>query len=175
MFFNKKIKEVDRMKKIISIIMVVGLIAAIGVPAVSADSFNGGTATITYKEPDTYCVLIPETIDMTFDNYHFQALDMNLAEGDEVFVTIGGLGDNDYFPLIHENGIDTAKKKIYYDYGSVSSEKRESFPPYCVGYFTDGDMVSQTGFMMINDNESHFKAGNYTGTAEFTVELREKV
>ena len=69
------------MKKIISIIMVVGLIAAIGVPAVSADSFNGGTATITYKEPDTYCVLIPETIDMTFDNYHFQALDMNLAEG----------------------------------------------------------------------------------------------
>ena len=138
------------MKKIISIIMVVGLIAAIGVPAVSADSFNGGTATITYK-------------------------DMNLAEGDEVFVTIGGLIDEGYFPLTHENGVDTAKKKIYYDYGSVSSEKIESFPPYCVGYFTDGDMVSQTGFMMINDNESHFKAGNYTGTAEFTVELREKV
>ena len=175
MFFNKKIKEVDRMKKIISIIMVVGLIAAIGVPAVSADSFNGGTATITYKEPDTYCVLIPETIDMTFDNYHFQALDMNLAEGDEVFVTIGGLIDEGYFPLTHENGVDTAKKKIYYDYGSVSSEKRELFPPYCVGYFTDGDTVSKTGFMMINDNESHFKAGNYTGTAEFTVELREKV
>lgn len=175
MFFNKKIKEVDRMKKIISIIMVVGLIAAIGVPVVSADSFNGGTATITYKEPDTYCVLIPETIDMTFDNYHFQALDMNLAEGDEVFVTIGGLIDEGYFPLTHENGVDTAKKKIYYDYSSVSSEKRELFPPYCVGYFTDGDTVSKTGFMMINDNESHFKAGNYTGTAEFTVELREKV
>ena len=153
------------MKKIISIIMVVGLIAAIGVPAVSADSFNGGTATITYKEPDTYCVLIPETIDM----------DMNLAEGDEVFVTIGGLIDEGYFPLTHENGVDTAKKKIYYDYSSVSSEKRELFPPYCVGYFTDGDTVSKTGFMMINDNESHFKAGNYTGTAEFTVELREKV
>ena len=163
------------MKKIISIIMVICLMAAISVTAASAESINGGTTTITYREPDAYCVLIPETIDMTFDDYHFQALDMNLAKGDEVFVTIGGLGDNDYFPLIHENGIDTAKKKIYYDYGSVSSEKRESFPPYCVGYFTDGDMVSQTGFMMINDNESHFKAGNYTGTAEFTVELREKV
>ena len=163
------------MKKIISIIMAICLMAAISVTAASAESINGGTTTITYREPDVYCVLIPETIDMTFDDYHFQALDMNLAEGDEVFVTIGGLGDNDYFPLIHENGIDTAKKKIYYDYGSVSSEKRESFPPYCVGYFTDGDMVSQTGFMMINDNESHFKAGNYTGTAEFTVELREKV
>ena len=163
------------MKKIISIIMVICLMAAISVTAASAESINGGTTTITYREPDVYCVLIPETIDMTFDDYHFQALDMNLAKGDEVFVTIGGLGDNDYFPLIHENGIDTAKKKIYYDYGSVSSEKRESFPPYCVGYFTDGDMVSQTGFMMINDNESHFKAGNYTGTAEFTVELREKV
>ena len=163
------------MKKIISIIMAICLMATISVTAASAESINGGTTTITYREPDAYCVLIPETIDMTFDDYHFQALDMNLAEGDEVFVTIGGLGDNDYFPLIHENGIDTAKKKIYYDYGSVSSEKRESFPPYCVGYFTDGDMVSQTGFMMINDNESHFKAGNYTGTAEFTVELREKV
>ena len=163
------------MKKIISIIMAICLMATISVTAASAESINGGTTTITYREPDAYCVLIPETIDMTFDDYHFQALDMNLEEGDEVFVTIGGLDDNDYFPLIHENGIDTAKKKIYYDYGSVSSEKRESFPPYCVGYFTDGDMVSQTGFMMINDNESHFKAGNYTGTAEFTVELREKV
>lgn len=163
------------MKKIISIIMAICLMAAISVTAASAESINGGTTTITYREPDAYCVLIPETIDITFDDYHFQALDMNLAEGDEVFVMIGGLGDNDYFPLIHENGIDTAKKKIYYDYGSVSSEKIESFPPYCVGYFTDGDMVSQTGFMMINDNESHFKAGNYTGTAEFTVELRESV
>ena len=119
------------MKKIISIIMVVGLIAAIGVPAVSADSFNGGTATITYKEPDTYCVLIPETIDMTFDNYHFQALDMNLAEGDEVFVTIGGLIDEGYFPLTHENGVDTAKQKIYLHDHSDSGLSADCFHILC--------------------------------------------
>lgn len=163
------------MKKIISVIMVICLMTIISISAVSADSFNGGTTTITYREPDSYCVLIPETIDMTFEDYHFQALEMNLAEGDEVFITIGGLGENDYFPLTHENGVDTAKKKIYYDYGSLSSNKIEMLPLYCVGYFTDGDTVSQIGFMMVNDSESHFKAGNYTGTAEFTVELIEKV
>lgn len=149
--------------------------AMISITAASADSYNGGTTTITYREPDNYCVLIPETIDMTFDDYHFQALEMNLAEGDEVFITIGGLEDNDYFPLIHENGVDTARKKIYYDYDVIPSNKRDLFPPYCVGYFTDGDTVSQMGFMLLNDMESHFKAGNYTGTAEFTVELRESV
>lgn len=162
------------MKRIISIIIIC-LMAVISIPAVNAESVNGGTTTITYREPDTYCVLIPETIDMTFDNYHFQALEMNLAEGDEVFVTIGGLDENNYFPLMHENGVDTAKKQVYYDYDAIPSTKRELFPPYCVGYFTDGDTISQMGFMMLNDSESHFKAGNYTGTAEFTVELREKV
>lgn len=163
------------MKKIISIIVAICLMATIGVTAASADSVNGGTTTITYREPDSYCVLIPETIDMTFDDYHFQALDMNLAEGDEVFVTMGGLSEDNYFSLTHENGVDTARKQMYYDYGSIPSNKRDSFPHYCVGYFTDGDMVSQMGFMMLNDSESHFKAGNYTGTAEFTVELRENV
>lgn len=163
------------MKKIISVIMIICLMATIGMTAASADSYNGGTTTITFREPDTYCVLIPETIDMTFENYHFQATDMNLAEGDEVFVTIGGLGEGDYFLLTHENGVDTAKKQIRYDYDVIPINKRETFPLYCVGYFTDGDTVSQMGFMMMNDNVSHFKAGNYTGTAEFTVELRENV
>ena len=163
------------MKKIISLIMVVCLMATIGMATASADSVNGGTTTITYKEPDTYCVLIPETIDMTFYNYHFQATDMNLAEGDEVFVTFGGLVENDYFPLTHENGIDTAQKLLSYDYDAIPMSKRETFPQYCVGYFTDGDTVSQMGFMLVNDNTSHFKAGNYTGTATFTVELRESL
>lgn len=50
------------MRKIISIIVAIYLMATIGVTAASADSINGGTTTITYREPDTYCVLIPETI-----------------------------------------------------------------------------------------------------------------
>ena len=149
--------------------------ATIGVTAVSAESVNGGTTTITYKEPDSYCVLIPETIDMTFENYHFQALEMNLAEGDEVFVTMGGLDENNYFPLTHENGVDTARKKVYFDYGSIPTNRLDMLPAYCVGYFSDEDTISRMGFMMINDGDTHFKAGNYTGTAEFTVELRESV
>jgi uncharacterized protein YxeA len=163
------------MKKIISLIMVVCLMATIGMATASADSVNGGTTTITYKEPDTYCVLIPETIDMTFYNYRFQATDMNLAEGDEVFVTMGGLDENNYFPLTHENGVDTARKKVYYDYGSIPTDRLDMLPAYCVGYFSDEDTISRMGFMMINDGDMHFKAGNYTGTAEFTVELRESV
>ena len=40
------------MRKIISIIVVICLMATIGVTAASANSVNGGTTTITYREPD---------------------------------------------------------------------------------------------------------------------------
>ena len=163
------------MKKIISVIMVICLIATIGMTATSAldtATTTGGTSTIQYTEMSRYCILIPETIDMN-GSYTFNSAEMNLDSDEYVAVTLTNTDADGCLTLTHANGTDTAKKSIGYDYFYIGTDKRNELPQYCVGYFRDGDSSYRMSFYLNNNADDGFKAGDYTGTAEFVIELRQ--
>ena len=163
------------MQKIISVIMVICLMATIGMTATSAldtETMSWGTSTIQYTEMSRYSILIPEAIDMN-GSYTFISAEMDLDSDEYVAVALANADANGCLTLTHTNGVDTAKKSIGYDYFNIGADKRNNLPQYCVGYFRDGDSSSRMSFYLNNNPNEKIKPGDYTGTAEFVVELKQ--
>ncbi len=150
------------------------LIKPMTVSAADSQVFQGtGTSTITYWEQSTYCVLIPEYIDMNAGLYTFQAEHLNIAEVEKVYVTVTNLNENNRLLFTHESGEYTLTKNLEI-YPSNESESVPSYmPPNCVGYFSGDDTTSKISFGLSFDSYEYtrIRAGMYSATVEFCVDL----
>lgn len=166
------------MKKIICLLMAICLMATIGLTAAHAENGyyimgdSSGSSTITYTEQSRYTVYIPETINMDMGYYTFEASEMNITDREDVVVTMTNLDVNSMLHFTHENGSATADKQIGYDYANVDDNVQNTLPEHCVAYFKNGETTSEASFYLINDNNMNYQAGNYSGMAQFLVELR---
>ena len=163
-----------RMKKYISALLIACMVIISGFTTANAASIYpicDSSSTINYTEQSRFSVLIPETIDMNVGNYTFTAYEMNLTPDENVLVSIYGLDDNGYLQLNHINGKDVAQKQIGYDYCDMDMQTIEELPPNCVAFFKEEETTSEMSFYLMSNMNDKFKAGDYTGTAEFAVEL----
>jgi hypothetical protein len=60
------------------------------------------------------------------------------------------------------------------DYGSADIGSLTNFPNRGVAYFEEGELTSEMNFSIQPDMNNSYKAGEYSGTAEFLVELLEQ-
>ena len=164
------------MKRLISILIALCLLLCITPLTVSADSqvYEGtGSATMSYREYSSYCILIPEFIDAEAGYYTFQAEYLNITDYEKVFVTVTNLDENGRLLFTHESGNYTLKKNLEV-YGTADGGGLpDGMPQNCVGYFSGEDTTSKVMFGVGFDNYEceRARAGLYSATVEFAVNL----
>ena len=167
------------MKKFICLIMAIIMVVAFSVVGVNAADYytmgGGGSSTVTYTQQSRYMVMIPETIDMDMGSYTFTAAEMNILPDEYVAISMTNLDVNGNLRLYHESD-----QTIYMDvlvqpdYGSADLGSLTNFPNRGVAYFEEGELTSEMNFSIQPDMNNSYKAGEYSGTAEFLVELLEQ-
>lgn len=166
------------MKKRLLILLIVlcmlFLICPMTVSAEDSQVFQGiGTSTVTYVEQSSYCILIPEYIDMNAGSYTFQAENINITDYEKIYVTVTNLDENDRLLFTHESGEYTLTK----NFEIYPSECHDTLPEYmpnnCVGYFSGDNTTSFISFGLGYDSYDYtrIRAGMYSATVEFSVEL----
>ena len=151
------------MKKILSIICsMVLLIAPYNVYAQEIYGDGSGTSTVVGYVESQYCVLIPETINADATLYSFNALVMQLAEGDYVNVTISGLSKNNALPM--SGGSPEAVAVFTKEDGTGISDES------IIATFYNGELTSQDQFRATLQYAE--TPGNYTGTVTFNITLQ---
>jgi len=171
------------MKKVLSIILAVGMIISLCVmatPSAFADDTyvqNGmASSTIKYKQQSEYSILIPETIDTNVGKYTFQAGMLNIADNEKVYVTVDNADNENKIEFHHDNGVNTLSKQLLVEQTESSSVDLASLPAHCVGYFEGDEMASKIQFGLSEqsyDCSGIPKAGNYSATVNFNVYLAE--
>lgn len=144
-------------KKIIGMIMAFSLLAG-STMSVSAAEYEVGQdgqnadVQVEYDNPSTFCVNIPESINLNTSNgYKFTASVMNLTESEKVCI---------YAP--------EESTPMYNESGAVGNVRLYSSEGAAVATFMMGQTESSTEMYSMFDGLS---AGHYTGTVRFTVRL----
>ena len=104
------------MRKLFAIMLSVALLLSMSVNAFAADSQIAGEgatgqSTVYYQAPDTYSIVIPETINI-MDGYTFTATEINIASNLKVFVRITNLDENNILTLTNTETGDTLNMEI---------------------------------------------------------------
>lgn len=164
-------------KKLLILVLAICLTFSMSLTAFAEDNYiyeGNAHSVLEYREPSYYCILIPERIDMNDGTgYRFQADMLNICEGEKVFVSITNLDENNRLLFTHEDGKTTFTKSIYSEvrYGVTLDN---IIPQKCVGYF-DGDDTTSKVLMKLGadtyDYDVYVKAGNYTATADFEINI----
>lgn len=138
----------------------------LAIPTFAAEdlSYDGATAqsTLTYRVNGGYVIVIPETLDMD-SGFALEASYLNIGANEQINVYMNTIQD-DYITFTNENG-DTLDLHI------TGHDENN-----CVAVFTDELTADYYILGYLDDDVMHsVKAGQYTATAEFTVEkgLRE--
>ena len=152
------------MKKVLSVLCAVCLILApITVQAQEIYGDGEGTTTVTAHVDSQYCVLIPETIVADGTLYNFTASVMQLAEGDVVNVSIGGLDNLNHLPMLGGDG------NAYAYFKSDNPNATVVGNDTVFTSFTNGETTAPYGIQAyIMDAE---QPGDYTGTVTFNISL----
>lgn len=142
--------------------------------AMDAQVFEGSsTATLTYRQASTYCILIPAYIDMS-DTYTFSAENINITDDEIIAVTVTNVDENNRIKFTHESGKYTLTKNI--EQVALSDNTSVSLPLNCVGAFVGDDTASIIGFRLSQDSYDYTRtrAGMYSAVVEFSVSLMSK-
>ena len=166
------------MKKRLFIFLIVLCLLSISYPiTVSAGDlqvYQGtGTSTMTFVEQSSYCILIPEYIDMNAGLYTFKAENINISNNEKVYVTVTNLDENNRLLFTHESGDYTLTKSLEVFPSAAHDTLPEYLPSNCVGYFSGDDKTSFISFRLGSESfdYSRIKAGMYSATVEFSVDL----
>lgn len=167
------------MKKILCLVMAMLIVFASLTMTVFAEdtqisSEDKAYSVLEFYQPCSYCILIPESIDMSdMSGYRFNATEMNLDDMSKLAITITNLTDGK-LQFTHENGKNTVSKRILGDLAYGESPIDGVVPNGCVGYFV-GDICESKYVMKIGfenyDYDNVVKAGKYFATAEFTIQF----
>lgn len=144
------------MKRLLAFVMVAVMLFSVSIIAHAEEhEWMDGTAqvTMTYSVDSTYCLWIPETIDVN-TGYTFTAEMLNIRETEQLTVRISNL-NNGCLTFTNESGKDI---QVQFNNGDVAA------------IFTDSLTSDITLFGQLSEN-SNMKAGDYTATAEFTMSL----
>ena len=144
------------MRKIISILCAICFMVGITTNVFATEISCDGTATttITYTVPSQFCVYIPETIDLTGGSYTFTASLMDIAETEQVVVSITNEGHGTATVAIYDNQQS----------GYVSNNAP-------VAVFTKGCLTSTKSITL--ESIATSGAGTYSGIAEFSIALQQ--
>lgn len=163
------------MKKILSILLVVAaMLSVLSVSASAAQVMEGNaSSTITFRQPSTYCIYIPETLtENETGMYQFTAEHINITADEKIFVCVANADENGRILFTHENGEYTMKKEF-----EVRNKNGYSpdyaLPENCVGVFEGEDLSSKLYFLLSPEEYECEKAyaGMYSATVEFNVSL----
>ena len=142
-------------KKLVGTMMAFALMAGSIMPVSAAEVVRDGETAdvqIEYDNPSTFCVNIPESINLNdSEGYKFTASMMNLTESEKVCI---------YAP--------TESIPMYNEMGAVGNVRLYSNDSSAVATFMTGQMESNTVMYSMFDG---FSAGHFTGTATFTIRL----
>lgn len=155
------------MKKFLAIVLSVVLVLSMSVTAFAAELNIGnqtGQSTLSYTEPSTYTVIIPDTIYVsTGAILEFETTFLNIQESEQLVIRVNNLDENDMITLSHASG-DTLN--------------------VCFGVNDDTDIcyrvnadntVAFAASLQTSYDGSILSAGEYTGIAEFTVSIAPKM
>jgi len=150
------------MKRIITTLLLITLLFNTFTMVNAENISEGGTTTqMTYRVDGSYMIYIPEMIDITFD-YYFEAAELNISDIHQVNVRIVNL-ENDVLTFKDSKDNDLPVQIINSNTGSVIANNEN------VAVFTTST-TSDFGIRGQIDDLSA-KAGDYTATAEFWIEL----
>lgn len=149
------------MKKIIAFCLSAMLMLSMSATAFAAELNGMGTeasSTINYIVDSSYCVNIPETIDAN-EEYTFTASMVNIQSNQQVKVNCKSLANGGYITMANSDG-----DSFDLTFSGMQGEM-------CVAQFLKGNLTSTFAVMGIPANEAIPMAGEYTGIAEFVLEL----
>lgn len=159
------------MKKFISLALALIMTCTLGTTAFAAEITNdteqqSAQSEIVYNLDTSYCIMIPEQIDLTLGSYTFEAGYINLSETEQVAVRMSGVDEVSFLSLHNEKG-DELKCGVSYDGSSIAHN-------YVVAVFTDS--VTANGALQINPQVygTANRTGQYSGTFEFTVSVEDR-
>lgn len=155
------------MKKILATILSVVLVLSMSVTAFATEvtsDYQVAQSTLSYTEPSTYTVIIPETMYVsTGAMMEFEAKYINIQDDEQVVIRCANLDENGAIALSNESGDSV---NVYFSCENGSN----------VCYRVNADKtVAQTVFATIGSTEGVLPAGEYTGIAEFTVSVEPRV
>ena len=169
------------MKKIVSIVLAVTLFIAVGIVTANADGLDESNSfansTVTFRQPSTYCLYLPDMIDL--DMEFCISGDVNISYDERLYVNITNLDANNALTFTSQDGSATLKRAINshpnLDGGTTMQDLGLS--ANCVGYFLKGDTSSEVNFGLADgytaftsiSGESAPPAGLYYSQAEFEV------
>ena len=142
-------------KRLVGMMIAFSLLAGSAISVSAAElTQDGATAAVQveYDNPSTFCVNIPESINLNnLDGYRFTASMMNLTESEKVCI---------YAP---EEAVQMTNEM-----GAVGTAHLYSNDSNAVATFMSGQVESSNVMYNMFDGLS---AGHYTGTATFTIRL----
>lgn len=151
------------MRKLFAIMLSVALLLSMSVNAFAADSQIAGEgatgqSTVFYQAPDTFSIVIPETI-YIMDGYTFTATEINIASDLKVFVRITNLDENNILTMTNTETGDTLNMEI-----TGLDEKQR-----CAIFEPDNLTSMLTISSVIRNNGENPRTGEYTGIMEFVL------
>ena len=155
------------MKKILALFLSVVLILSMSVTAfateVTSDS-QVAQSTLSYTEPSTYTVIIPETMYVsTGASLQFEAKYLNILETEQIVIRCTNLDENGAIALTNESG-DSINVHFGVNDGS----------DICYRINWDKTVAYDVTIRM-GSTGTVLPAGDYTGIAEFTVSVEPKM
>lgn len=154
------------MKKILSIVCAACLMLGTSSNVFATEISSDGTAstTITYTTPSQFCVYIPETLDLTTGSYSFTASMMDIAENEQVVISITNLNEENRLQLSSGN-FGTGSAVIWDNERDMALQNWEP-----VAVFLPGSLET-TKSISLNDVQTS-GAGTYSGIAQFSISLQ---
>lgn len=155
------------MKKILAIILSVVLVLSMSVTAFATEvtsEYQVAQSTLSYTEPSTYTVIIPETMYVsTGASLQFEAKYLNILETEQVVIRCTNLDENGAIALTNESG-DSINVLFGVNDGSD------------ICYRINWDKtVAYDVIITMGSTGGVLPAGDYTGIAEFTVSIAPKM
>lgn len=151
------------MRKVFAIILSVVLLLSMSVTAFADDSVVSnegatGQSTVYYQAPDTFSIVIPETI-YIMDGYTFTATEMNIASNMKVFVKITNLDESNILTMTNTETGNTLNMEI-----TGMDEKQR-----CAIFEPDNLISTLTISGVVRNNGENPRTGEYTGIMEFVI------
>lgn len=164
------------MKKIISLMLSLAMLCAMGVTAFADDTAitdqseeQSATCEVVYYLDSQYCIIIPEQIYASDGEYYFNAQYVSLQDDEQVAVYISPMKDPGLITLSKGNG-DTLDMSVYHFFDGGKSLSDDGL----VAVFTNSTRSDcSVSFEKVYDGRNR-SAGEYSGTFEFTIKIENR-